>query len=169
MMLTMRYVYVRSSNVVYTSISTIKLIDKRPSLINNCFNPLFFYLRYTVKRICDHDKMHVGNIHRLSNVLSQRRERQIRPRCRPTTGYDRALWTIICLGAATVTARTLPDVNPRGRLTEMYRLSTLIQTAWSPSAAACWPCSCRRPCSVYVNKSFSCCRHRFLRTLLQCY
>jgi len=62
MMLAMSYVYVHSSNVVNTSIRTIKLLAKRPSLINDCFNPLFFYLRYTVKRICDHDKMYVGNM-----------------------------------------------------------------------------------------------------------
>jgi len=147
MMLAMRIVYVHSSNVVYTSIRTIKLLAKRPSLINDCFNPLSCYLRYTVKRICDHDKMYVGNIDRLSNVLSQRRERQIRPRCRPTTDYDRALWTIICTYFAGCQSTRSTHGNDR--------LSTIIQTAWPSSAAACWPCSCtcRRPVFILIKVS----------------
>ena len=68
-MLAMRYDHVHSNNVVYTSIRATKLLAKRPSVINDCFNPLFFIcvtlwrgFATTIK--CTYRK------HRLSNVLS---------------------------------------------------------------------------------------------------
>jgi len=87
-------------------------------------------------------------------VLSQRRERQIRPRCigpRRTTieRYEQLYARVQPLSLHALCQMSIHAVDSR------KCISTIIQTAWSSSAAACWPCSCtcRRQVFMFIKVS----------------
>jgi len=102
----------------------------------------------------------------MSIYYKLRNSPKIRPRCRPTMGYDRALWTIYMHGCSqrhcTYFARCQIATHQSTRSTHrnLYH-STIIQTAWSTSAAACSVLLAVLVPSTgaYVNESFTCCRH----------